>query len=62
MPRDTAVLVCHGFTAQPKTVDHIAGYLERAGFAYVAMDLLGYRRGSMNEPKPAVMIPLIDVR
>jgi carboxylesterase len=42
MPRDTAVLVCHGFTAQPKTVDYIAGYLERAGFAYEIPVLRGH--------------------
>jgi carboxylesterase len=42
MPRDTAVLVCHGFTAQPKTVDYIAGHLERAGFAYEIPTLRGH--------------------
>ena len=32
-----------------------------AGFKYVALDLLGYRRGSMNEPKPASVIPLMQI-
>ena len=31
-------------------------FKQRAGFAYVAMDLLGYRRGSMNETLPAVSV------
>jgi len=38
--------------------DVTAQFKQRAGFAYVALDLLGYRRGSMNEPKPAAVIPL----
>lgn len=33
------------------------GFKQRAGFTYVSMDLIGYRRGSMNEVKPA-FIPL----
>jgi uncharacterized protein len=35
---------------------------KQAGFKYVAMDLLGYRRGSMNEPSPALIsqdLPII---
>jgi len=31
-----------------------AQFKAHAGFTYVAMDLLGYRRGSMNEPKAQV--------
>ena len=50
----------------PRLLDHAeditAQFKQRAGFMYVAMDLLGYRRGSMNEPKPVAMIPLMDVR
>lgn len=42
--------------------DVTAKFKTQAGFMYVAMDLLGYRRGSMNEPKPVAMIQLIDVR
>ena len=42
LQRDTAVLVCHGFTAQPKTVDHIAAFLERAGFQYEIPPLRGH--------------------
>lgn len=38
-----------------------AQFKQRAGFAYVALDLLGYRRGSMNEPKPAAVIPLTSL-
>lgn len=47
--------------------DIVARIKHDAGFAYVAMDLLGYRRGSMNEPvadqirgesAPADVIPL----
>lgn len=41
--------------------DITAKFKQQAGFAYVAMDLLGYRRGSMNEPKPAVIIPIINL-
>lgn len=32
-------------------------FKDRAGFKYVAMDLLGYRRGSMNETLPATVHP-----
>lgn len=28
---------------------------QAAGFRYVAMDLLGYRRGSLNEPEPVII-------
>lgn len=41
--------------------DLTAQFKQRAGFAYVALDLLGYRRGSMNEPKPAAVIPLTSL-
>ncbi len=41
--------------------DVTAQFKQRAGFAYVALDLLGYRRGSMNEPKPAAVIPLTSL-
>jgi carboxylesterase len=36
------VLVCHGFTAQPKTVGHIAGFLEQAGLPYAIPALRGH--------------------
>ena len=36
------MLVCHGFTAQPKTVDYIGGFLERAGFTYEIPVLRGH--------------------
>jgi carboxylesterase len=42
MPRDTAVLVIHGFPANPRTVGHIAGFLERGGFAYEIPTLRGH--------------------
>jgi carboxylesterase len=38
----TAVLVVHGFTANPKTVGHIAGFLERAGLPYEIPTLRGH--------------------
>jgi pyridinium-3,5-biscarboxylic acid mononucleotide sulfurtransferase len=39
-----------------------ARFRAEAHFKYVALDLLGYRRGSMNEPKPAAaIIPLMQV-
>lgn len=38
----TAVLVLHGFTAQPKTVDYIAGFLERAGLPFEIPTLRGH--------------------
>jgi uncharacterized protein len=34
---------------------------QRAGFTYVAMDLLGYRRGSMNEGHAAGVVPIGDI-
>jgi carboxylesterase len=37
-----AVLVCHGFTAQPKTVEFIAPYLERAGLPFEIPVLRGH--------------------
>jgi carboxylesterase len=36
------VLVCHGFTAQPKTVGHIASFLEQAGLPYAIPTLRGH--------------------
>jgi carboxylesterase len=39
---DLAVLVCHGFTAQPKTVEYIAPFLERAGLPYAIPTLRGH--------------------
>jgi pyridinium-3,5-biscarboxylic acid mononucleotide sulfurtransferase len=36
-------------------------FRREAGFTYVAMDLVGYRRGSMNEKQPAAVIALGDV-
>jgi carboxylesterase len=39
---DLAVLVCHGFTAQPKTVEYIAPFLERAGLPYEIPILRGH--------------------
>ncbi len=36
------VLVCHGFTAQPKTVNYIAPFLERAGLPYSIPVLRGH--------------------
>ena len=39
---ELAVLVCHGFTAQPKTVQYIAPYLERAGLPYAIPALRGH--------------------
>jgi carboxylesterase len=36
------VLVIHGFTAQPKTVNYIAPYLERAGLPYEIPTLRGH--------------------
>jgi carboxylesterase len=41
-PKRTAVLVCHGFTAQPKTVDYLASFLQRAGFAFEIPVLRGH--------------------
>ena len=38
----TAVLVLHGFTAQPKTVDHIAGFLEKASLPFEIPTLRGH--------------------
>ncbi len=38
----TAVLVVHGFTANPKTVGHIAGFLDRAGLPYEIPTLRGH--------------------
>lgn len=41
-----------------RLLDHaeeIAARCREAGFAYVAMDILGYRRGSMNELKPVMV-------
>jgi carboxylesterase len=37
-----AVLVCHGFTAAPRTVEYIAPYLERAGLPYAIPILRGH--------------------
>jgi carboxylesterase len=37
-----AVLVCHGFTAQPKTVEFIAPYLESAGLPFEIPILRGH--------------------
>ena len=34
---------------------------QRAGFTYVAMDLLGYRRGSMNEGHAAGVVSIGDI-
>ena len=39
---EIAVLVCHGFTAQPKTVQYIAPYLKRAGLPYAIPTLRGH--------------------
>jgi carboxylesterase len=39
---DLAVLVCHGFTAQPKTVEYIAPFFERAGLPYEIPALRGH--------------------
>ncbi len=36
------VLVCHGFTAQPKTVEYIAPFLERAGLPFEIPALRGH--------------------
>ena len=36
------VLVCHGFTAQPKTVNYIGPFLERAGLPYSIPVLRGH--------------------
>jgi len=36
-------------------------FRQRAGFRFVALDLLGYRRGSMNEPGPAAIIPIASL-
>ncbi|MFN3265464.1 MAG: alpha/beta hydrolase [Deinococcales bacterium] len=36
------VLVCHGFTAQPKTVDYIVPFLEQAGLPYAIPTLRGH--------------------
>ena len=38
----TAVLVLHGFTANPRTVDYIAGFLEKAGLPYEIPTLRGH--------------------
>lgn len=43
-PVDMPLLLIHGQT--------VTEHLRRAGFTYVAMDLLGYRRGSLNEMIP----------
>ncbi len=39
---ELAVLVCHGFTAAPRTVEYIAPYLERAGLPYSIPILRGH--------------------
>ena len=36
------VLVCHGFTAQPKTVDYIAPFLQKAGLPFEIPALRGH--------------------
>jgi carboxylesterase len=41
-PNKLGVLVCHGFTAQPKTVGYIAPFLERAGLPYAIPTLRGH--------------------
>jgi pyridinium-3,5-biscarboxylic acid mononucleotide sulfurtransferase len=42
----------------PEIVAAIADRLRSAGFAYVALDLQGYRQGSLNEPlAPSVPLP-----
>jgi carboxylesterase len=40
--RDTAVLMLHGFTAQPKTVDFIERYFQREGYEYEIPVLRGH--------------------
>ena len=41
--------------------EHItAQFKHLAGFTFVSMDLMGYRRGSMNEPKPNI-IPIASL-
>jgi carboxylesterase len=42
MKSSLGVLVCHGFTAQPKTVNYIAPFLERAGFPFEIPVLRGH--------------------
>jgi len=33
---------------------HVAEALKKIGYAHVTLDLLGYRRGSLNEPAESV--------
>ena len=40
--RDTAVLMLHGFTAQPKTVNFIESYFQREGYEYEIPVLRGH--------------------
>lgn len=40
--RDTAVLVIHGFTAQPRTVEHLGVHLARAGYPFAIPTLRGH--------------------
>jgi carboxylesterase len=40
--RETAVLMLHGFTAQPKTVDFIERYFQREGYEYEIPVLRGH--------------------
>ena len=35
--------------AEKETREKVTGYLTQLGFSYVALDLRGYRTGSMNE-------------
>ncbi|MEY4531659.1 MAG: hypothetical protein RLZZ156_2380 [Deinococcota bacterium] len=42
MKSSLGVLVCHGFTAQPKTVDYIAPFLEKAGLPFEIPVLRGH--------------------
>jgi uncharacterized protein len=43
---------------EPKLRDAVVAHMKAQGFAYVALDLQGYRTGAMNEVKPT-SLPLI---